>query len=40
MPQSTIAALKAHVFNDIIWPDFTRLPTSKLPFIQFHEIQI
>jgi len=36
----TITALKAHVFNDIIWPDFTRLPSSKLPFIRFHEIEI
>lgn len=35
----TIAALRAHVFNDVIWPDFTRLPTAQAPFIRFHEIQ-
>lgn len=35
----TIAALKAHVFNDVIWPDFTRLPTVQAPFILFHEVQ-
>lgn len=36
----TIAALKAHIFNDVIWPDFTRLPTEQAPFIRFHEIQV
>ena len=36
----TIAALKAHVFNDVIWPDFSRIPTPEAPFISFHEIQI
>ncbi len=35
----TIAALKAHVFNDVIWPDFTRIPSAEQPFIRFHEIQ-
>lgn len=37
---STIAALKAHIFNDVIWPDFSRIPTTESPFIRFHEIQI
>jgi ribonuclease BN (tRNA processing enzyme) len=36
----TIAALKAHVFNDVIWPDFTRLPTAAAPFIRFREIAV
>ena len=36
----TIAALQAHVFNDVIWPDFTRIPSSSQPFIRFHEIKI
>jgi len=36
----TIAALKAHVFNDVIWPDFTRLPSVHAPFIRFHEIEV
>ena len=34
----TIAALKAHIFNDVIWPDFSRIPTPQAPFISFHEI--
>jgi len=36
----TIAALKAHIFNGIIWPDFSQLPTPQKPFISFHEIQV
>jgi ribonuclease BN (tRNA processing enzyme) len=36
----TIAALKAHIFNDLIWPDFSRIPTPEAPFISFHEIQV
>ncbi len=32
---STIAALQAHVFNGVIWPDFTRLPTPERPVLQF-----
>ncbi len=36
----TIEALRAHIFNDVIWPDFTRLPTAGSPFIRFREIRI
>ena len=36
----TIAALKAHIFNNVIWPDFTCIPTPQDPFISFHEIRI
>lgn len=36
----TIAALKAHIFNDVIWPDFSRIPTQQAPFISFHEITV
>lgn len=31
----TIAALGAHVFNDTIWPDFSRLPTQDAPFVRY-----
>lgn len=34
----TIAALKAHIFNDVIWPDFSRIPSPEEPFVSFHEI--
>lgn len=36
----TIAALKAHIFNNVIWPDFSRIPTVEAPFITFHELEI
>lgn len=36
----TIAALKAHIFNNVIWPDFSRIPTAENPFITFHDIQV
>lgn len=36
----TIAALQEHVFNDVIWPDFTRIPSEHTPFVRFREISI
>ncbi len=36
----TIAALRAHVFNNVIWPDFSRIPTPSTPFIEFSEIEV
>jgi len=36
----TIAALKSHVFNNVIWPDFSRIPSPQSPFVAFHEIQV
>lgn len=36
----TIAALKTHIFNNVIWPDFSRIPTAQNPFISFHELQV
>jgi ribonuclease BN (tRNA processing enzyme) len=36
----TIAALQAHLFNDVIWPDFTRIPSPEAPFVRFREIQV
>lgn len=35
----TIAALRNHVFNDVIWPDFTRLPTVESPFVRFVPVE-
>ena len=31
----TIEALKSHLFNDVIWPDFTKLPDKMNPMLQF-----
>ncbi|MBK1614430.1 3',5'-cyclic-nucleotide phosphodiesterase [Rubrivivax gelatinosus] len=31
----TLAALQTHVFNGVIWPDFTRLPSPEQPMLEF-----
>lgn len=36
----TIAALQDHVFNDLIWPDFSRIPSPEAPLISFHELGV
>lgn len=36
----TVEVLKAHVFNDRLWPDFTRLPRADAPVLQLHPIRI
>ena len=33
---ATIEALRTHIFNGVIWPDFTRLPTRRHPVIRPH----
>lgn len=38
--QSTIDALKAHIFNDTIWPDFSNIPTPAAPYINFHPLTL
>jgi len=37
-PAAVIAALRQHVFNDAIWPDFSRIPSAQAPFMCFHEL--
>lgn len=31
-------AILRHLFNDVIWPDFSRLPSPQAPIIRFHTI--
>jgi ribonuclease BN (tRNA processing enzyme) len=33
--EPTLAALRAHVFNNVIWPDFNRIPTPQAPFMTY-----
>ena len=33
----TIAALRAHIFNWVIWPDFTELPSAERAVLRYHE---
>ncbi|MDP9900224.1 3',5'-cyclic-nucleotide phosphodiesterase [Variovorax ginsengisoli] len=38
--QETLDALRAHVFNNVIWPDFERLPTAEAPLLSLHPITV
>ena len=37
--KQTIEALKNHILNNVIWPDFTKIPSKEKPFITLNEIQ-
>lgn len=36
----TITALRKHLLNDVLWPDYTRLPTPDNPFIRFEALRL
>jgi ribonuclease BN (tRNA processing enzyme) len=36
----TLMALRDHIFNGVIWPDFTRLPSVDAPALQFKPIAV
>jgi cAMP phosphodiesterase len=36
--KSTLAVLRKHFFNNLLWPDFSRLPTARHPAIRYVEI--
>ena len=38
--QATIEALRTHVFNNTIWPDFASIPSTESPFVTFHPVSI
>jgi cAMP phosphodiesterase len=33
-----VDSLRRHMFNDVLWPDFTRLPDERRPTLRFQEI--
>lgn len=37
---ATLLALRQHVFNGVIWPDFTALPTAEAPVLSLHPFEI
>ena len=37
---ATIDALQTHVFNGVIWPDFTRLPNLTHPVLRFQTVAV
>ncbi|UXH78187.1 MBL fold metallo-hydrolase [Roseateles amylovorans] len=36
----TLDALRKHIFNGVIWPDFTRLPSVERPALTFHAFAV
>ena len=36
----TLRALRDHVFNWKIWPDFSQIPSAEAPFLQYREIRV
>lgn len=36
----TLEALRLHLFNGVIWPDFTRLPSEDAPVLTLHPFEI
>src|SRR5450830_444891 len=36
----TINALKTHIFNWKVWPDFNVIPNAEAPFLQYREIKV
>lgn len=39
LPQ-TVEALRQHIFNNVVWPDFSRIPTPEAPFVQFQPVAV
>ncbi len=35
----TLRALRQHIFNDVIWPDFARLPDPDQPVLRYADLQ-
>ncbi|MFV0679260.1 3',5'-cyclic-nucleotide phosphodiesterase [Ottowia sp.] len=36
----TLTALRQHIFNGVIWPDFSRLPSSDYPLLTFKPLAV
>lgn len=35
----TLEAIETHIFNNVIWPDFSRLPTVEKPVLRYETMQ-
>ena len=38
--KATLDALKRHIFNWVVWPDFTEIPNAEKPVMRFREIAL
>ena len=34
--EETLRAIQEHLFNDVIWPDFAKLPSAERPMLRYH----
>jgi ribonuclease BN (tRNA processing enzyme) len=34
--EETLRAVQDHLFNDVIWPNFAKLPTAERPMLRYH----
>jgi ribonuclease BN (tRNA processing enzyme) len=39
-PAEVVSSLQAHLFNNDLWPDFTRIPNHLLPIVSFRVVQV
>jgi ribonuclease BN (tRNA processing enzyme) len=39
-PEDVLAALRKHLFNDALWPDFSRLPNDLVPAVTFRAVPV
>lgn len=37
---ATLAALQTHIFNNTIWPDFSRIPTLAAPLMRYQTLSV
>lgn len=38
--KATASALQAHIFNNVIWPDFSSIPSQAAPFLQYQPFKV
>ncbi|SAK87108.1 ribonuclease Z [Caballeronia glebae] len=38
--RATLDILQAHIFNNLIWPDFTRIPSPDAPGVRFEALEV
>ncbi|PKO89684.1 MAG: 3',5'-cyclic-nucleotide phosphodiesterase [Betaproteobacteria bacterium HGW-Betaproteobacteria-10] len=38
--EAVLSILRQHIFNNVIWPDFSRLPSADHPFLRYQPIQL
>ena len=36
--RETLQAIQAHLFNDVIWPDFAVIPIAENPMLKYHQL--